>query len=172
MQRKCNFEQNRRRSAHRVLPRLSSRGNLICTQDCRTAVPLTLYCPKSCFVNVLVQSFGVTEADCQILGSRSPALPQYPMYTIFLVTAKPDFCLEEEGAVFFFFEWWYHQEEQWVWGSLTLSYWSWWNLNAWSFECSVWGKDQLLPVPQKNGSFTSRGVKNTSSIFFIYHNLI
>jgi hypothetical protein len=25
------------------------------------------------------------------------------MYTIFLVTAKPDFCLEEEGAVFFFF---------------------------------------------------------------------
>lgn len=102
MQRKCNFEQNRRRSAHRVLPRLSSRGNLICTQDCRTAVPLTLYCPKSCFVNVLVQSFGVTEADCQILGSRSPALPQYPMYTIFLVTAKPDFCLEEEGAVFFF----------------------------------------------------------------------
>jgi hypothetical protein len=79
---------------------LSSRGNLICTQDCRTAMPLTLYCPKSCFVNVLVQSFGVTEADCQILGSRSPALPQYPMYTIFLVTAKPDFCLQEEGAFF------------------------------------------------------------------------
>ena len=60
---------------HTVVPRLSSRGNFICTQNRRNGHALcNFYVVLCCCVNILVLWPGVTEPDCQISVSSSTSV--------------------------------------------------------------------------------------------------